>query len=160
MRWWLTAGLRSVRRQRIPRIRKMKVHETFLKVQVNTMATSSILGGSKLPEEVSGKDMHALGPSDNSDSGSDVTGAYGDEQLSSDSDSYGTGERSEVGFDSGKTGADILPDHIETDGADSGDGQQALLDLDDIENITDDTQDPQDPQDPQDGENSDSDELA
>ena len=118
------------------------------------MATSSILGGSKLPEEISGKDMQALGPSDNSDSGSDVTGAYGDEQLSSDSDSSGTGERSEVGFDSSTTGADILPDHIETDGADSGDGRQALLDLNDIENIAD------DPQDSQAGENSDTDELA
>lgn len=127
----------------------MKVHELFLKVQVNIMATSSILGGSKLPEEVSGKDMQALGPSDNSDSGSDVTGAYGDEQLSSDSDSSGTGERAEVGLESSESGADILPDHIETLGVDSGGGlpedaqPPGQLDLDDVENIAGDTQDPQ-----------------
>lgn len=51
-------------------------------------------GGSKLPREVSAKDMQALGPSDNSDSGSDVMGACGDEQMTSDSDASGTGERS------------------------------------------------------------------
>lgn len=59
------------------------------------MATSSLLGGSRLPEEISGKDVHALSPSDNSDSGSDAAGAYGDDELASDTD------------------ADILPDHIE-----------------------------------------------
>ena len=78
------------------------------------MATSSILGGSQLPEEISGKDMHALGPSDNSDSGSDAVGAYSEEELASDSDSAGTGERASVGvgLDS-QPDADILPDHIE-----------------------------------------------
>ena len=66
------------------------------------MATSSIVGGSRLPEDTSGKDLHALGPSDNSDSGSDAVGAYGDDELSSDSDAVGTGERASVG-----AGADI-----------------------------------------------------
>ena len=90
--------------------------------------------------------MQALGPSDNSDSGSDVTGAYSEEQLSSDSDSSGTGERSEVGLDSSTPGADILPDHIETEGGHSAlvlpeEARQALHDLDDVENIADDTAD-------------------
>ncbi|MEO5658997.1 MAG: hypothetical protein ABIQ90_04260, partial [Polaromonas sp.] len=77
------------------------------------MATSSILGSSQLPEEISGKDMHALGPSDNSDSGSDATGAYGAGELSSDSDAAGTGERATMGTGREQFDADILPDRIE-----------------------------------------------
>lgn len=77
------------------------------------MANSSILGGSRLPEDISGKDLHALGPSDNSDSGSDAVGAYGDDELSSDSDAVGTGERASVGTGRDYPDADILPDHIE-----------------------------------------------
>lgn len=77
------------------------------------MATSSILGGSQVPEEIAGKDIHALGTSDNSDSGSDVIGAYGADELASDSDSAGTGERAEVGKGDPQPDADIMPDHIE-----------------------------------------------
>jgi len=77
------------------------------------MATSSILGGRHLPEQVRGKDTHALGPSDNSDSGSDGQGAYGDDEMSSDSDAAGTGERASVGPGLDASDADILPDHIE-----------------------------------------------
>jgi hypothetical protein len=77
------------------------------------MATSSILGGQHLPEHVRGKDTNALGPSDNSDSGSDAQGAYGDDELSSDSDAAGTGERASVGPGLDASDADILPDHIE-----------------------------------------------
>ena len=69
------------------------------------MATSSILGGRRLPEQISGKSTGALGPSDNSDSGSDSQGAYGGDELYSDSDSAGSG------LD--QSSADILPDHIE-----------------------------------------------
>ena len=114
------------------------------------MATSSILGGSKLPEEISGKDMHALGPSDNSDSGSDATGAYSDDELSSDSDSAGTGERASVGTGRGHTDADILPDQIEQPpGADAetgldeavGDDLDDLGDLSDVEELADDSDD-------------------
>lgn len=36
------------------------------------MATSSILGGERPPEEPKGTDVDSLGPSDTSDSGSDV----------------------------------------------------------------------------------------
>jgi hypothetical protein len=100
------------------------------------MATSSILGGTRIPEEVEGKDMDALGPSDNSDSGSDAIGAYGDDELASDSDSVGTGERAAVGTGMDRADADILPDHVEggagpdvlDDGIDDDDG----LDLQDL----------------------------
>ena len=109
------------------------------------MATSSILGGSQVPEEISGKDMHALGPSDNSDSGSDATGAYGEDELASDSDSAGTGERAEAGMGGRYSDADILPDHIE-----QGPGAQAeadetasseLNDLSEVEELADGSED-------------------
>lgn len=77
------------------------------------MATSSLFGGLHAPEHVRGKDTNALGPSDNSDSGSDAQGAYGDDELSSDSDAAGTGERASVGPGMDPSDVDILPDHIE-----------------------------------------------
>ena len=77
------------------------------------MATSSILGGRRLPEQISGKSTGALGPSDNSDSGSDSQGAYGGDELYSDSDAEGTGERTSAGSGLDQSSADILPDHIE-----------------------------------------------
>lgn len=98
------------------------------------MATSSILGGSRLPEDISGKDIHALGPSDNSDSGSDAVGAYGDEELSSDSDAVGTGERASVGGERSHPDADILPDHIEQA---SGAGAAVDLDAEDGDDFND-----------------------
>lgn len=110
------------------------------------MATSSILGGSHLPEEVSGKDLHALGPSDNSDSGSDAVGAYGADELAGDSDAAGTGERAAVGTGGSQHDADILPHHIEQApgsqaDADPDDGESdALDDLSDIENLVDDSE--------------------
>lgn len=82
------------------------------------MATSSIFGGLHAPEHVRGKDTNALGPSDNSDSGSDAQGAYGDDEMSSDSDAVGTGERASAGAGMDPSDADILPDHIE--GEDDG----------------------------------------
>lgn len=111
------------------------------------MATSSILGGSQLPEEISGKDIHALGPSDNSDSGSDAIGAYGEDELASDSDSAGTGERAEVGIGGSQPDADILPDHIEQglgiqadeDAEDTASDESS--DLSEVEDIADDSED-------------------
>lgn len=72
----------------------------------------------------------ALGPSDSSDSGSDVKGGtaaqeLGDANLDSDTDSRGTGERAEVGRESAKQdGSDIDVDHVET---------VPLADLEDLE---------------------------
>ena len=77
------------------------------------MTSSSILGGERLPEHIRGKDTNALGPSDNSDSGSDAQGAYGTDEMSSDSDAEGTGERASAGAGFEACDADIMPDHIE-----------------------------------------------
>ena len=69
-----------------------------------------------------GHGTRALGPSDSSDSGSDVAGAgesagpdLGDANLDSDSDRHGTGERAAASPDEeAGDGADIDTDHIET----------------------------------------------
>ena len=73
------------------------------------MAYSSILGGDKAPEQPSGRDAGLLGPSDNSDSGSDTIGTH---EAHADSDAVGTGERGSVTPGEGREGADILPDRI------------------------------------------------
>ncbi len=101
------------------------------------MATSSILGGQHLPEHVRGKDTNALGPSDNSDSGSDAQGAYGDDEMSSDSDAAGTGERASVGPGLDPSDADILPDHIEgeEDESSSEDGDGDLETAADVHDL-------------------------
>ncbi|NML13547.1 hypothetical protein [Azohydromonas caseinilytica] len=102
------------------------------------MATSSILGPDQTPVPVSGRDTAALGPSDTTDSGSDIAGLEDDlnpggtldsiaepdslrpmsgpEALSADSDSQGTGERRSAGSDAGNEAADIAPDSIQTVG--------------------------------------------
>ena len=111
------------------------------------MASSSILGGTKLPEEISGKDLQALGPSDNSDSGSDAIGAYGDDALSSDSDSAGTGERAAAGAENDQPNADILPDHIEKAAGGNADmdldndAGDDFNDLGEVEELADDSDD-------------------
>lgn len=109
------------------------------------MATSSIVGGSQAPEEFSGKDLQALGPSDNSDSGSDAIGAYSDEALAGDSDSLGTGERASIDPDDDRCDADIRPDHIERapgvgDGVDD-ESSDLDADLSDLDGLTDDSED-------------------
>lgn len=73
------------------------------------MAYSSIHGADVAPTQPSGRESDLLGPSDNSDSGSDAAGtaeAYGD------SDSRGTGERGAVAGTDAREGGDILPDRI------------------------------------------------
>ncbi len=60
----------------------------------------------------------ALGPSDISDTGSDIQGAgprIGDANIDSDTDAFGTGERATAGIDSDiEAGGDINVDHIDT----------------------------------------------
>lgn len=90
------------------------------------MANSSILGAGRPAATPPGKDIDALGPSDSSDSGSDV---QGERSLAtapddpgqwgavvaggrSDSDSLGTGERASADGDPPREGADILPDRV------------------------------------------------
>ncbi len=81
------------------------------------MATSSILGGDWVPKRPGGTDVGSLGPSDSTDSGSDARGAFDDDELSSDTDAEGTGERHSVDPRNGRSDADILPDHIESSAA-------------------------------------------
>jgi hypothetical protein len=108
-----------------------------------SMGTSPLAGGGpEVPKRIPGTGTDALGPSDTSDSGSDIVGAdgavdaddldlasgtnddvrrargagadIGDANLDSDSDSGGTGERAEAGRDTLRREApDIAPDHIE-----------------------------------------------
>ena len=95
------------------------------------MAYSSILGADVAPAQPSGRDSGSLGPSDNSDSGSDATGTS---EVHGDSDAAGTGERGSVDPREGREGGDILPDHIvkaEGDGGTEDDlDDQEFTDLD------------------------------
>jgi hypothetical protein len=101
------------------------------------MAISPLLGTDHAPAPAAGRDSASLGPSDTTDSGSDVAGLDDDldpggpldtisepdslrpmtapETLSADSDSTGTGERRSAGSDAGaREAADISPDSIQT----------------------------------------------
>ncbi len=73
------------------------------------MAYSSILGADPAPVQPSGRGSDALGPSDNSDSGSD---AIGTGEVHADSDGPGTGERAGVSGTDLEEGADIAPDRV------------------------------------------------
>lgn len=73
------------------------------------MAYSSILGADPAPTQPSGRDAQALGPSDNSDTGSDAAGTF---EANADSDAVGTGERGAATPGEAPEGADILPDHV------------------------------------------------
>ena len=79
------------------------------------MAKSSLMGGEPAPEVPDGRTIARLGPSDSSDSGSDVD-ATGME--ASDSDAAGTGERASVDEprDEAVADADILPDRVVSPG--------------------------------------------
>ncbi|HEX4459917.1 MAG TPA: hypothetical protein VIA18_18195 [Polyangia bacterium] len=90
------------------------------------MSQSSIMGGDRAPQQAKGRSAETLGPSDTSDSGSDIQGASrlktdaeeGDlggatpVDSDSDSDSGGTGERASAVPGAGRDGADIGPDRI------------------------------------------------
>ncbi|HVR52097.1 MAG TPA: hypothetical protein VMS38_20350 [Pseudorhodoferax sp.] len=109
------------------------------------MARSSIMGGETPASRPSGSDMDMLGPSDTSDSGSDVQGerrmATAPDNAAewgavvadhdSDSDAAGTGERAAAAGDGGRANADILPDRIVTPGLD-GSSEDAMGEVGDI----------------------------
>lgn len=90
------------------------------------MSQSSITGGERAPKQAEGRSADVLGPSDTSDSGSDIQGATrlktsaeegelgGATPIArgSDSDSMGTGERAEAVPEGVRDGADIAPDRI------------------------------------------------
>jgi hypothetical protein len=107
------------------------------------MTNSSFLGGERAVRRAKGKDVDALGPSDSSDSGSDVQGegamaTAADEpdelgampvERGTDSDARGTGERGSATGRDVPAGADIAPDHIVRTGADGDD----LMDADGLD---------------------------
>jgi len=92
------------------------------------MAQSSITGGTPAPAQPAGKDVDTLGPSDSSDSGSDVVTDRNRSALDegsegalstphgSDTDASGTGERASADPTPAEDDADILPDEIRTTG--------------------------------------------
>jgi hypothetical protein len=94
------------------------------------MARSSILGPDRAPLIPAGRDIDALGPSDTSDSGSDVQEQFAQsedslqqEMQTADSDTTGTGERaSAILNENVRDGGDIAPDRI----VDSPDGSLAV----------------------------------
>jgi hypothetical protein len=123
-----------------------------------------LLGGDPAPRVPAGRSTDVLGPSDTSDSGSDVVGAdgavdtddlgfdsgtnddvrrapgagadLGDANLDADSDSGGTGERAEAGRDTLRREApDISVDQVVQVGAVGGD-DDALEGSDALEDLT------------------------
>lgn len=94
------------------------------------MATSSIVGAERAAPQAEGRDVELLGPSDTSDSGSDIQGEldlaspedldntlFGNVQpgLDSNTDSGGTGERgAALTTEEAREGGDILPDRVQT----------------------------------------------
>jgi hypothetical protein len=87
------------------------------------MSTDPLLGGSRAPAHAPGKDIDALGPSDSSDSGSDVQtdlrrtslpdeGSEGALPIAHDSssDAAGTGETASADPAPPELDADLLPD--------------------------------------------------
>jgi hypothetical protein len=122
------------------------------------MSHSSILGGERAPQQARGRDAETLGPSDTSDSGSDIQGASrlktdaeegelgGATPVSneSDSDSMGTGERAEAVPEGARDGADIAPDRIASS-KDALDSAESISgDDDSIEGLVDESQDDDD----------------
>ena len=89
------------------------------------MAYSSIMGADKAPSQPAGRSSDLLGPSDNSDSGSD---ARSTEEVHGDSDSTGTGERGVVSGMDTVEGCDILPDRVVRLGPDAGPGGKSSID--------------------------------
>jgi len=95
------------------------------------MGTSPLRGAERAEQYAMGRDSEALGPSDSSDSGSDMTGLDVDRDdpnlpvdVATDtpgavtpplgrSDAAGTGARRSVAADAGVEGADVGPDRIE-----------------------------------------------
>jgi len=100
------------------------------------MGKSSILGGEKAANFPEGRDIERLGPSDSSDSGSDVMGL----DLPGDTDAAGTGERPSVEPGEHSDGADILPDRVSTRDPDA----RGAGDNSDVENIVEDDVDIED----------------
>ena len=107
------------------------------------MGHSSILGADIAPTHPSGRGSDVLGPSDNSDSGSDAVGTA---EAHADSDAAGTGERSSVAPRDIKEGSDILPDHVTRMSQDAGEQEdpEAVLDESELADLGVDAEPPED----------------
>ncbi|KRB06449.1 hypothetical protein [Rhizobacter sp. Root16D2] len=122
------------------------------------MSNSSILGGERAAPRAIGRDVDALGPSDSSDSGSDVQGertmptdADNPGELGalpvnrdSDSDASGTGERGSATGDGRDDAADILPDHLVANPTWDTNAAGRPFASDDVEGIADDAEEDED----------------
>lgn len=131
------------------------------------MAQSPLLGGERAARRPPGTGTDVLGPSDTSDTGSDIAGAagavdtddigfdggsnddvrrapgagadIGDADLDADSDSGGTGERAEAGRDTlRRDSPDVMPDRVESVAAGA---EEEMEDLDDLASAEDVEQD-------------------
>ncbi|HUG23950.1 hypothetical protein, partial [Piscinibacter sp.] len=112
------------------------------------MARSSILGGERAPAQPSGRDVESLGPSDRSDTGSDVQGEL-DLAAPVDLDRITPVEPPTGDSDAGGTGARgaALPDEEARDGRDIGtDRVQSMSQAsdDDADNVSLEEIDPDD----------------
>ncbi len=108
------------------------------------MATSPILGGTSAPVHPKGTDADALGPSDSSDSGSDIqherrmaTSPDDPDEFGavpvdggSDSDRFGTGERASATPGRDREAADISPDRVSS--SPDVDDIDAAIDVDEL----------------------------
>ena len=84
---------------------------------------ASFTTGAQAPHGPAGHDLASLGPSDSSDSGSDSLGTRDRQMLASDTDASGTGEGQSASGQPSADGADILPDHLVTQGPDLENGE-------------------------------------
>lgn len=142
------------------------------------MGRSSLLGTDTAASEAPGRDTAALGPGDNSDSGSDMAGIADDDgsdpgvavdiamrddmphslqsadSLSSSStDAAGTGERRSAGSDAGgRDGADIGVDRVFIPRELRGDGDETLSEEEDADLAFVDEAEATDPMDEEGGE--------
>ena len=81
------------------------------------MADSTLIRTGETPASIAGGDTRTLGPSDTTDTGSDMVGSgMTEEELANDTDSGGTGERPSTDrTDDGSQSADIDADKIVED---------------------------------------------
>ena len=123
------------------------------------MATSSVTGNHDSAQGSADDDTRILGPSDNSDSGSDTLGQRADlaqpddnlggtvEPLDGGSDASGTGERADVEGDTSLDGVDILPDRIIGPGGSATDALEVHARSGSLAADTDDDEDSEDDED-------------
>lgn len=116
------------------------------------MARSSIFGTEQAPRHASGRDADALGPSDSSDTGSDIQGELhletddfetlsaaisgaGNTALRSASDAGGTGERGSAVPEHIHEGGDISPDRVILSSEEALQTNPELVSIDDPEAV-------------------------